>query len=430
MARDTIFALSSGAVPAGVAVIRASGPAVRLGLETITGSVPPPRQSCLRALRDGHGALLDRGIVLFFAGPASFTGDDVAEFHVHGGRAVVAAILAALGALPGFRPADAGEFTRRAFENGKADLTEVEGLADLLAAETEAQRRQALEQAGGSLARLIETWRGRLVRARALLEAGLDFSDEADVDPHVIASARAAAEALTEEMTALIEAGTWGERVRQGFEVVLLGAPNVGKSSLLNALARRDAAIVTDEPGTTRDMIEVAIEIAGHAVTLVDTAGLREAGGVIEREGMRRARLRGAAADLVLLLHDRDHPAPEPPPGALLLPVRTKCDRDAVREEGLSVSARTGEGLAELCQAIGAALALARPRPDVLLVRARHRYAVKEARDALSVMRGIDAPELLAEQIRAAMDALGRLAGRFDVEEMLGVIFAEFCIGK
>ena len=338
MARDTIFALSSGPVPAGVAVIRASGPGVRFGLETLVGSLPQPRQAAVRAIRRRNGELLDRGLVLFFAAPASFTGQDVAELQVHGGRAVVAAILNALSDLPGFRPAEPGEFTRRAFENGKAELTEVEGLADLIAAETEAQRRQALDQASGSLARLLEGWRGRLVRARALLEAGLDFVDEEDVDPMVLAASRREAALLAREMGDVIAAGDWGERVRRGFEVVLLGAPNVGKSSLLNALARREAAIVTEEPGTTRDMIEVAIEIAGHAVTLVDTAGLRDAESAVEREGIRRARRRGDAADLVLLLYDNEHPVAEAPIGTAVLEVRTKRDRDGLRADELAVS--------------------------------------------------------------------------------------------
>lgn len=433
MAEDTIFALSSGALPAGVAVIRVSGTGVRFGLETLLGMVPPPRRSVLRPIRDRNGLLLDHGLVLYFSGPASFTGEDVAEFQVHGSRAVAAALIRALAELPGFRAAEPGEFTRRAFENGKADLTEVEGLADLIAAETEMQRRQAVEQAGGSLSRVLEDWRGRLLRARALIEAELDFSDEEDVPDAIGTAAAEAAAAIAVEMDRLIAGAAWGERVRNGFEVVLLGAPNVGKSSLLNALARREAAIVAAEPGTTRDMIEVHLDIAGHAVTLVDTAGLREAEGAVEREGIRRASRRGAAADLVLLLDDGSSAVVAAPEGRPALRVATKVDlasRQVAATDMVAVSAVTGEGLDALRDAIAAALALGVPRPAALLVRERQRQGVAAARDALRALPLAHGLELKAEQLRRAADAIGRVTGRFDVEEMLGVIFAEFCIGK
>ncbi len=431
MARDTIYAVSSGPVPAGVAVIRVSGPQVRFGLETMIGMVPEPRLATLRPIRARNGLLLDRGLVLFFAGPASFTGEDVAELHVHGGRAVVAAVLAALAELPGHRAAEAGEFTRRAFENGRADLTEVEGLADLIAAETEAQRRQALQQAEGGLASRLSAWSAELLQSRALLEAGLDFVDEEDVPTSVIASAAADAGRLADEMNALLAQSAFGERVRSGFDVVLLGAPNVGKSSLLNALARREAAIVTAEPGTTRDLIEVALDIDGYAVTLVDTAGLRDAAGLVEREGIERARKRSASADLVLLLDDGVEPLVEPPSGVSRLTIRTKIDRgDNAPEEGIAVSAVSGEGLYELRRAIGAALGLAERRPDALIVRERQRQGVIAARDALTAIDPSQPPELIAEELRRAADALGRVSGRTGVEDLLGAIFSSFCIGK
>lgn len=430
IAAATIFALSSGAAPSGVAVIRLSGPAVRFGLETLIGEVPPPRQAALRAIRALDGSVIDRGLVLFFSAPASFTGEDVAELQVHGGRAVIAAILATLGGLPGWRPAEAGEFTRRAFENGKTDLTEVEGLADLIAAETEAQRRQALAIAQGALSQQLEGWRARLLRARALIEAELDFADEDGVPMSVRAAALSEASQLATEMAKMLEDGLWGERVRSGFEIVLLGAPNVGKSSLLNALAQREAAIVSEEAGTTRDMIEVQLTIDGHAVTLIDTAGLRETESGVEREGITRARRRGERADLVLLLYDDEHQTAEPPVGPPVIAVRTKTDLGGAASEGVGVSARTGAGLVELRAAIGERLGLAVPRPSALLSRERQRSGVAAARDGLIGISTSMAPELIAEQLRQSAEGLARITGRTDVEEMLGAIFGEFCIGK
>ncbi len=302
-AADTIFALSSGPPPAGVAVVRISGPGTRFGLETLVDSIPEPRRVSLRNVKDRDGALLDRGLVLFLPGPASFTGEDVAELHLHGGRAVIAAVLAALAELPGFRPAEAGEFTRRAFGNDRLDLTQVEGLADLVLAETEAQRRQALREADGALGRVYDGWRERLVRARALVEAELDFAEEEDVPGAVSDQAWAIAAEVRKEIVNHL-ADRRGERVRDGVEIVVLGAPNAGKSSLVNAIARRDVAIVTPEPGTTRDLIEVRLDLGGFAATLVDTAGLRRAEGAIEREGIRRAEARAEVADMVLWLAD------------------------------------------------------------------------------------------------------------------------------
>ncbi|MCX5567616.1 tRNA uridine-5-carboxymethylaminomethyl(34) synthesis GTPase MnmE [Kaistia nematophila] len=436
---DTIFALSSGAAPSGVAVIRLSGPGVRFGLETLIGEVPKARMAALRTLRAPEtGDILDRGLVLFFPGPASFTGEDVAELQVHGGRAVIASLLKTLAGLPSYRQAEAGEFTRRAFENGRADLTEIEGLADLVAAETEMQRRLAVRQAEGGLRKLYEDWRRRLIRARALIEAGLDFVDEEDVPDDVMAPAWHEAAEVAIEMAAHLDDQHFGERVRDGFEVVLLGPPNAGKSSLLNALVRREAAIVTAEPGTTRDLIEVSLDLGGHAVTLVDTAGLRETESLVEREGIARARRRAGAADLVLALSDNDSWSETIPEGAAMLRVRTKLDlvdSDSKLSAGtadIALSARTGEGLDHLVRAIGTALDLARPMPAALITRARQRDGISRSLEHLRELEreAGRAIEVKAELLRSAADALGRVTGKVDVEDLLDVIFAEFCIGK
>ncbi|MBN9020005.1 MAG: tRNA uridine-5-carboxymethylaminomethyl(34) synthesis GTPase MnmE [Rhizobiales bacterium] len=433
---DTVFALSSGQPPAGVAVIRASGPGVRFGLETLLGRIPEPRHATLAALRSKAGESLDRALVLFFPAPASFTGEDVCELHVHGGRAVVAAVLRALGELPGFRPAEPGAFTRRAFVNGRADLTEVEGIADLVAAETEMQRRLAIGQAGGGLRRLAEGWRTRIVEARAFLEAELDFSDEDDVPETLAHLSDAIADTVATEIEAHLGDAAFAERVRSGFEVVLLGAPNVGKSSLLNALAKREVAIVTAEAGTTRDTIEVRMDLDGYAVTLVDTAGLRETDNLIEREGVRRARVRGEAADLVLLLSDGDEGSrfALPDTGASVLRVRSKADLTRIDSDpnrwDVVISAQTGQGLDTLRQAIAAALGLRRAGPDPLVTRERQRIELEQASAALRAASSQSVIELKAERLRQAGDAIGRLTGRIDVDDWLDVIFREFCIGK
>jgi len=433
--RDTIFALSSGAPPAGIAILRLSGDGVRFGFETLLGYVPEPRFAELATLQDADGEPIDRGIVLFFPAPASFTGEDVGELQLHGGRAVVAAALAALAALPGFRAAEPGEFTRRAFENGRADLTEVEGLADLIAAETQMQRRLALGQAGGTLRRRYEDWRERLIRARALVEAELDFSDEDDVPDAISRAADTEALGVAEEIGEHLSDRGFGERVRSGFEVVLLGAPNVGKSSLLNALARREVAIVTPEAGTTRDAIEVHLDLNGFAVTLVDTAGLRETESVVEREGIARARRRGAAADLVLVLEDGEAAPPVLGDAAVpVLHVRTKADLGLTdsdsKRDVVPLSAKTGEGLDRLTVRIAESLGLLRPPPDGLVTRERQRRELQATETALRAAVTEGAPELKAEHLRRAADALGRLTGRIEVDDWLGVIFSEFCIGK
>ncbi len=436
---DTIFALSSGPPPAGVAVIRVSGPGVRFGLETLIDSIPEPRRATLHSIRGVDGNTVDKGLVLFFPSPASFTGEDIVEFHVHGGRAVVAAVLATLEALPGFRPAEAGEFTRRAFANQRLELTQVEGLADLVYAETEAQRRQALHQADGALGRLYDGWREKLVRARALIEAELDFPDEEDIPGSVSVQAWDMVAALEKDMVNHL-ADLRGERLRDGTEIVILGAPNAGKSSLLNAIARRDVAIVTPEAGTTRDLIEVKLDLGGYPVTLVDTAGLREAEGAIEREGIRRAEARAAGADLVLWVADgTGEIGPSPLPGALRVATKIDLIDSAIERHSSSqdfdaaVSSTTGVGINELLSLLtGRIAAELPPTESALITRSRHRIAVRDAVQAVQSARTAvtSGLEIRAEELRRASDSLARITGRIDVEDLLDVIFRDFCIGK
>ncbi|MBM3542983.1 MAG: tRNA uridine-5-carboxymethylaminomethyl(34) synthesis GTPase MnmE [Alphaproteobacteria bacterium] len=454
---DTIVAPASGAGRAAVAVIRVSGPGTTDVLKALCGALPTPRHATLRKLHDPRaGALLDRGLVLWFPAPSSFTGEDMAELQVHGSRAVTGAVIEAALAVEGTRLAEPGEFARRAFENGKIDLTEVEGLADLVNAETEAQRRQALAQAEGSLRRLYQGWRAELLKAQALMEAGLDFSDEGDV----VADVQTKAEMIVRELRAEIAtqlADRRGERLRDGYRVVIAGPPNAGKSSLLNALARRDAAIVSEEAGTTRDVIEVHLDLAGVPVILIDTAGLRATEGAVEAEGVRRALARAGEADLVLWLVDATDPKWSPPEGfqgfhaianadgvvsgqktsiPVLFAVLNKRDLapDLKLQEGLiAVSAKTGEGLEDLVKVLENRVistsswdAGAPP-----LTRVRHRQELQGAHAALA--RFLDKsliPELKADELRVAARHLGRLTGHIDVEEVLGALFAEFCIGK
>jgi tRNA modification GTPase len=363
----------------------------------------------------------------------------MAEIQVHGGRAVIAAVLDALAALPGFRPAEPGEFTRRAFLNGRLDLTEAEGLADLIAAETEAQRRQALRQSGGHLRKAAEGWRERLVRGRALIEAELDFADEDHVPGAVSDQVWPEVEAIAGEIGAALAAADRAERLRDGAEVVILGPPNAGKSTLLNLLARREVAIVAPEPGTTRDLLEVRLDLGGYPVTLVDTAGLREAAGPVEAEGIRRAEARAGAADLILWLSEMGEPAASPPSPAPVIRVGTKLDRldsdpqRALLSAGfdLAVSARTGEGIDDLLRRIGDFLRHHfKAAESSLVTRARHRACLLACRDALRAAVRAGPVELRAEELRRGSDALGRLVGAVDVEDLLDVIFREFCIGK
>jgi tRNA modification GTPase len=444
--RDTIFALSSGRPPVAIAVIRVSGPAARTALETLARRVPEPGRAAFARLRDRPGGeSLDQAVVLWFPGPNSETGEDVAELQIHGGRAVIAAVLAALGRIEGLRPAEPGEFTRRAFENGRLDLTAVEGLADLIFAETEAQRRQAYRQLAGTLGRRAEAWRAQLIDAQALVEAGIDFSDESDVPDKLLGPALATAQALRDEIAAALADENRGERLRDGLVVAIAGPPNAGKSSLLNRLARRDVAIVTPHAGTTRDVIEVHLDLGGYPVTLLDTAGIRETQDPVEVEGVWRARARAQAADLVLWVTDASACAGEgasfePAGGAEVWRVRNKIDLlDSESSAGglertLPISALTGAGLPELIAALArhAEAALAGAEAS-LVTRERHRVAVRKVVEALdrALAEGPGGREdIVAEELRLAGRELGRLTGRVDVEDVLDVIFRDFCIGK
>lgn len=437
-ATDTIFALASGAGRGAIAVLRLSGAGTGAIVARLAGPLPRPRYASLRHLRDpADGDVLDEALVLWFPGPGSYTGEDSAELHLHGGPAVIAAVGGALAAL-GARPADPGEFTRRAFLNGRMDLTAAEGIADLIDAETEAQRRQALRQADGALARLYGGWAERLTRLLAHQEAAIEFAED-DLPTDLGDRARDGAAALRAEIAAHLADGGRGERLREGLLVAILGAPNAGKSSLLNALAGREAAIVSARAGTTRDVVEVRLALAGVPVTLADTAGLREATDEIEQEGIRRARRRAEEADLVLAVFAADV-APDAEtlawvtPGALVL--ANKVDLAAAPTtiggvEPLAVSARTGQGLDALRARLAeAATRLAGAGDAALLTRPRHRAALNDAVAWLAEAEAAPLPELVSEALRAALRSLGRLTGRIGVEEILDVVFRDFCIGK
>ena len=552
-ARETIYALSSGRPPAAIAVVRISGPRAGDALNALIGRIPDPRKAALARIRGRDGEIVDQGLALWFPGPQSETGEDVAELQLHGGHAVVAAVFAALAQIDGLRMAEAGEFTRRAFENGKLDLTAVEGLADLVMAETEGQRRQAFRQMAGALRDRSEHWRTQLIQALALVEARIDFSDEADVPQDLVTPALQIARSLEGDIASVLAEGNRGERLREGFVVAIAGPPNAGKSTLLNRIAKREAAIVSPYAGTTRDVIEVHLDLDGLPVTLLDTAGIRESDDPVEIEGVRRARERAAAADLILwvveagdaLQHDEvgnalrsrdevessargfgvgiarplgdgeagrvtqlsanarvaqlspDERVAQLSPNervAQLAPnenglssresgrtpvwlIRNKIDLDQVlsqtneqqvqskgnsersvrvnkslkntankaltdksefeftlNELEFDISAKTGEGFAVLLNALGrhAGKFLAGAE-SALVTRERHRCALQ---DALGALRRALAPDLasredlLAEELRLAARALGRLTGRVDVDDVLDVIFRDFCIGK
>jgi tRNA modification GTPase len=534
-ALPTIFALSSGRPPAAIAVVRISGPRAGEALQALTGRMPEPRRAALARLRDPqNGEPLDEALALWFPAPRSETGEDMAELQLHGGRAVIAATLAALGRLDGFRPAEAGEFTRRAFENGRLDLTAVEGLADLIGAETEAQRRQAYRQLKGLLGDRAETWRGRLIGALALVEAGIDFSDEGDVPQDLLTPALDVARALRDEISAALAQAGRGERLRDGLVVAIAGPPNAGKSTLLNRIAKREAAIVSPFAGTTRDVIEVHLDLDGYPVTLLDTAGVRETGDPVEREGVRRARERAAAADLVLWVVSADAPvadyeagggpladggepgatrgklnsehgrplahaatsgpaasqgvdrsaddggrdksssandnvsgvgggsqsmadssrvgaslpvansrsmadAPPAPPVWLVfnkndLPQQSSSERTFRNEYqfNLSISARDGTGIDALLQALNAHVKGYFGAESGLITRERHCHHLRETEAALTraLAEKSGREDIVAEELRLASRALGRLTGKVDVEDILDVIFRDFCIGK
>ncbi|PPR72776.1 MAG: tRNA modification GTPase MnmE [Alphaproteobacteria bacterium MarineAlpha3_Bin2] len=465
MSPQTIYALASAGGRAGIAVIRVSGPEAAAALTALAGNGGAAAQDhprrATRALLDdpGTSAPIDDGLVIWFPAPNSFTGEDVSEFHLHGGPAVITGVLEALAAMAGLRMATPGEFTRRAFENGKMDLTAAEGLADLIDAETVAQRRQALRQLEGELGRLYEDWRQRLLGALAHGEAGIDFSDE-DLPAGIEAAARKDVAQLERAIADHLKDGRRGERLRDGYHIAIIGPPNAGKSSLLNQLARRDAAIVSSTAGTTRDVIEVHLDLGGYPVTVADTAGLRDVGekgdtvqgsgnDEIEAEGIRRARAHAADADLRLAVFDGEAwPEADPATVGLVddstIVVINKCDLAplaaplAVNEQAaLAISALTGDGIEGLLETITervAALMNAAASPAPALTRTRHREALEECRAALGRFLALEAgagtPELAAEDLRLAARALGRITGRVDVDDVLDVIFRDFCIGK
>ncbi len=434
--RDTIFALSSGKPPSGVAVIRVSGPDAFPSCAILAGAVTPERRAVMRTLRTADGAVLDHALVITFKGPASFTGEDTVEYHVHGGPAVVAAVLAALAACKDHRLAEAGEFSRRAFLNGKAGLSELEALADLVSAETEAQRRLAVGQASGRNSALYAQWRSSLLRCRAMLEADLDFSDEEDVPGSVSEAVFAEIAMLAEAIAAHAATMRRGEIIRDGLRVVLAGAPNAGKSSLFNALAGRDVAIVTPVPGTTRDVLDVVLDLDGYKVIVSDTAGLRHSSDLVEQIGIDRARAAMRSAHVVLWLAEGGRFGEgQPETDALVLRVATKRDvATAEDDRSISVSALTGEGVDTLCAEIGRVAAeMAGADGETAIVSRQRQFgllmsAADELR-AAHAARGAGL-EFAADHIRRASDYLGRITGHIDAEDVLGTIFAAFCIGK
>jgi len=432
---QTIFALSSGRPPSAIALVRVSGPQAGLALTTLAGKLPVPRQASRQLLRDAAGQPIDDAVVLWFPGPASATGEDIAEFHVHGGRAVLAALLAAISLIPNTRAAEPGEFTRRAFENGKLDLTEAEGLDDLIHADTDRQRRQALRQLQGLLGDRARDWRERIIEASALIEAGIDFSDEGDVPAELMAPAVKSIKTLQGEIAEVLAAQGHAERLRDGLVVAIAGPPNVGKSTLINQLARREVAIVSPHAGTTRDVIEVQLDLDGYPVTVIDTAGIRETDDPVEREGVRRARARAEDADLVLWLVEGgdnfDRGAMRSGPVWI---VRNKIDLGGVGPEGeFGISASRGDGIPQLVEAlVKFAAEFFGLSEGAMVTRARQRDLLSRASDSLRRSLDLveDGEELAAEELRAAAYALGRLLGRVDVEDVLGAIFQKFCIGK
>ena len=442
MSEPTIYALASAAGRAGVAVWRLSGPGTRAALVCLTGrEPPPPRRATRSVLTDGAGEVIDDGLVLWFPAPHSFTGEDVAELHLHGGRAVAVALAEALAEL-GLRPAEPGEFSRRAFLNAKLDLTRAEAIADLVDAETAAQRRQALRQMEGGLARLAEDWRAQVIRAMAHLEAVIDFADE-DIPESLLGQSAEEVGRLRAELEAHLADNHRGERLRDGIHMAIIGAPNAGKSSLLNRLAGRDAAIVSAQAGTTRDVIEVHLDLKGWPVIVADTAGLRDSGCEIEAEGVRRAEARAASADLKLAVFDAGlYPAMDSQTREMIddatLVVLNKGDlapaelpTHLLGQRVSVVSARSGAGMDALVETLAD---IVESRFAVgnapVLTRARHRAAGEEAVAALARFDPVPGVEMAAEDLRLAARALGRITGRVDVDEILDVIFHEFCIGK
>lgn len=427
---DTIFALATAQGKAGVAVVRVSGSHAFDVVRCLSGPLPEHRATALRTIRGGGQEALDSALVLRFDAPASFTGEDVVELHLHGSIAVVRAVLALLGDMPEFRMAEPGEFTRRALENGRMDLTQVEGLADLIESETEAQRKQAQATVSGALGKLVDRWRLDLVRAASLIEATIDFADEdvpVDVTPEVTdLITRVQVDLRNETASAKM-----AERIRTGFEVAIVGAPNVGKSTLLNALAGRDAAITSDIAGTTRDVIEVRMDLGGLAVTLLDTAGLRETEDVVESIGIDRARQRAKAADIRVFLDETGQAdAGLWQPGDIVL----RPKGDLTPDDKKAISGRTGQGIDKLVARISETL-IERSSGAGLATHERHRMAMQRAADSIDMASkalsvGPENYDIAAEDLRTAIRALEALIGRVDVENVLDEIFSSFCLGK
>lgn len=438
--KETIFAVASGAGRAAVAVIRLSGPHAGATLIALTGRMPQPRRASLTHLRDpSAGELIDQGLALWFPAPASFTGEDCVELQVHGGRAVVAAILRLLAARPGHRLAEPGEFARRAFLNGRMDLAQIEGLADLVDSETEHQRRHALTQLDGVLGRKTEIWRGKLLQALALIEAEIDFADEGDAPSHVLPHIRALIGPIVIDIGAVIEKGFVAERLREGFLVVICGPPNVGKSTFLNHIAKRDVAIVSDQPGTTRDILEIFLDISGVPVRMVDTAGLRISDNPIENQGISKAQKFIADADLVLMLQDSELSSQDQLPAArqnLIWTIRTKSDLPESKafKCDFFVSAKNGDGIPNLLAEIGHLAQRCFGSGGMgEAVRERHWRIFTESITALKRVldwNNATQPELVAEDLRLASRSLGQVTGRIGVEDILGEIFSRFCLGK
>ncbi len=444
MKYDTIFAVATAPGRAGIAVFRVSGPGAGVALRKIRGDALPTSRRAVRSrLRDpATGEAIDNGLCLWFPAPASMTGEDVAEFHIHGGHAISAALANSLQGIDGIGPAEPGEFTRRAFENGKLDLTEAEAVADLVDAETAAQHRQALRQLDGDLGRLYDTWCGELTRALAHVEAHFDFSEE-DLPDDLMAGAKAQITGVLDAMSTHLDDDGRGERIRDGVRIAIVGPPNVGKSSLLNTLAGRDVAIVAETAGTTRDVIEVHLDLGGFAAVVADTAGLREAEDAIEREGVRRALARAEDADIVIEMFDATAAGPATDAKHELLgnnavAVVNKIDLrrpdspfEVAGNRAIEISVRTGEGIGSLIESMRRRIAEGFAVGDApVLTRARHRAALEECAAALRGAEASSLPELMAEDLRLAVRALGRITGRVGVEDILDIVFAEFCIGK
>jgi tRNA modification GTPase len=451
---QTIFAVSSGRPPSAIAVVRVSGAKAGAALEKIAGGIPVARKAKRALLRDMLGEAIDDAIVLWFPSPASATGEDVAEFHVHGGRGVLNALFAALSSIDNVRTAEPGEFTRRAFENGKIDLTEAEGLDDLVHADTDRQRRQALRQLQGLLGDRARDWRRQLIEASALIEAGIDFVDESDVPEELMKPAMQKIARLRREIEETLAASAQSERLRDGLTVAIAGAPNAGKSTLLNRLARREAAIVSPHAGTTRDVIEVHLDLDGYPVTLIDTAGIRETDNPVEQEGVRRARERATSADLVLWVADDDDarfPQTAGEGGAAFWRVRNKIDLSGSENDGAKpgqlaaklgqggspryfrISASRGDGVDDLLTALESFAGDWFGSGEVAgITRLRHRSILRDAAASLAKAEAISGKgdEFVAEEIRVSVHLLGRLLGRVDIDDVLDSIFNEFCIGK